>query len=118
MTYLWMLKYIIPFVIGMALSVWLTSSYYKPIVESYKNENTKLTEANTKMEKTISRLEDDIQHNKKLCSQTIERYSKLIKDLQTVENLKPGNIGDTNEGEKVDSNNSIIGNLNIMWKNN
>lgn len=118
--YLWLLKYIIPFVVGAVIfggAAWEIQGMRLDACK--KNEAVCLT-ANAENAKTITAQKAEIEKGNKSCEARIKSKDTVIKRLKVIEALTSENIstGEDTANETVNNHNSdaIVSELNVMFR--
>lgn len=107
--YLWLLKYVIPFVVG---AVIFGGAAWK--IQSIRLDNAKAAvvvceQANSENTKTIELMKVEIEKNSLSCSKKLAGKDATINRLRQIDSLEV-------KGEKVvDSGDAILDELNRMW---
>ena len=105
------IKYGVPLLIGIIIGSYGMNVFKNITINKLKVDNAAYEETYNKDKATIVSLTAEIKNSNDVCNKRLIEKDKIIKRIQQIEYLKPG------EPNEVDYPNSIIGNLDGMWEN-
>lgn len=117
--YLWLLKYIIPFVVGAVIFGGAAWEIQGARLDKAKATLTVCTDANKENSITIEQLKEQAKSLNKSCDARIKSKDTVIKRLKDIEALTSENIStgeDTNEAVDNHNSDAIVSELNVMFK--